>query len=368
VGLYASILPLIAYAAFGSSTTLAVGPVAVSSIMTASVVAGFGASPAEAMALAGMLALLVGGFLMLGGLLRLGFIANLLSHPVISGFTKGIAVLILLSQVKDFLGLQMAKAPAEFFSLLKALWANVSTWNPSALALAAASLVIMLTWPSRWSRRLPAPVVILLGATAAAALTSLPLDTIGTRFGGIPQGLPVFSVPDFSLENMRRLMPAAITLALLFANATALVVLIGMLIVKVPAKIAASLDKQIAGVRAQLDEAKALRAEAERLRGEYEAKAKAAEADAATMRAHAQAEANQIIAKAKHDAEELMARRTKRAEDKIAAAERAAIAEVRALAAETASKAAALVIAEKLDADADRAMIDRSIAGLGRPN
>ena len=78
--------------------------------------------------------------------------------------------------------------------------------------------------------------------------------------------------------------------------------------------------------------------------------------------------ANQIIAKAKHDAEELMARRTKRAEDKIAAAERAAIAEVRALAAETASKAAALVIAEKLDADADRAMIDRSIAGLGRPN
>ena len=148
----------------------------------------------------------------------------------------------------------------------------------------------------------------------------------------------------------------------------ALVVLIGMLFVKVPAKIAASLDKQIAGVRAQLDEAKALRAEAERLRGEYEAKAKAAEADAATMRAHAQAEANQIIAKAKHDAEELMARRTKRAEDKIAATERAAIAEVRALAAETASKAAALVIAEKLDADADRAMIDRSIAGLGRPN
>ena len=66
--------------------------------------------------------------------------------------------------------------------------------------------------------------------------------------------------------------------------------------------------------------------------------------------------------------QELMARRTKRAEDKIAAAERAAIAEVRALAAETASKAAALVIAEKLDADADRAMIDRSIAGLGRPN
>jgi F-type H+-transporting ATPase subunit b len=148
----------------------------------------------------------------------------------------------------------------------------------------------------------------------------------------------------------------------------ALVVLVGMLIVKVPAKIAAMLDKQIAGVREQLDEAKALRAQAETLRAEYEAKAKAAEADAATMRAHAQQEANQIIAKAKHDAEELMARRTKRAEDKIAAAERNAIAEVRALAAETAAKAAAVLIAEHHDAGADRTMIDRSISGLGRLN
>ena len=148
----------------------------------------------------------------------------------------------------------------------------------------------------------------------------------------------------------------------------ALVVLVGMLIVKVPAKIAASLDKQIAGVRAQLDEAKVLRAQAEALRTEYEAKAKAAEADAATMRAHAQQEANQIIAKAKLDAEELMARRTKRAEDKIAAAERNAIAEVRALAAETAAKAAAVLIAEHHDAGADKAMIDRSISGLNRLN
>ena len=148
----------------------------------------------------------------------------------------------------------------------------------------------------------------------------------------------------------------------------ALVVLVGMLIVKVPAKIAASLDKQIAGVRAQLDEAKVLRAQAEALRAEYEAKAKAAEADAATMRAHAQQEANQIIVKAKHDAEELMARRTKRAEDKIAAAERNAIAEVRALAAATAAKAAAVLIAEHHDAGADKTMIDRSISGLGRLN
>ena len=153
-----------------------------------------------------------------------------------------------------------------------------------------------------------------------------------------------------------------------WVGSAALVVLVGMLIVKVPAKIAASLDKQIAGVRAQLEEAKVLRAQAETLRAEYEAKAKAAEADAAMMRQHAQQEANQIIAKAKHDAEELMARRTKRAEDKIAAAERNAIAEVRALAAETAAKAAAVLIAEHHDAAADKAMIDRSISGLNRLN
>jgi len=148
----------------------------------------------------------------------------------------------------------------------------------------------------------------------------------------------------------------------------ALVVLIGMLVVKVPAKIAASLDKQIAAVRQQLDEAKKLRAEAEVLRNEYAAKAKAAEADAVTMRHHAQQEANQIIAKAKHDAEELMARRTKRAEDKIAAAERTAIAEVRARAADAAAKAAGLLIAQNLGADADRTLVNRSISGLGRPN
>ncbi|MGR6328785.1 F0F1 ATP synthase subunit B family protein [Sphingomonas sp. XXL09] len=148
----------------------------------------------------------------------------------------------------------------------------------------------------------------------------------------------------------------------------ALVVLIGMIVAKVPGKIGASLDGKIAAIRQQLDEAKALRAEAERLRNEYEAKAKAAEADAATMRSHAQQEANQIIAKAKQDAEELMARRTKRAEDKIAAAERQAIAEVRALAADSAAKAAATLIAEHIDGNADKAMVDRAIAGLGRPH
>lgn len=148
----------------------------------------------------------------------------------------------------------------------------------------------------------------------------------------------------------------------------ALVVVIGMVIWRVPGAIARMLDGRIAAVKSQLDEAARLRAEAETLRAEYEARATSAEADAATMRAHARQEANAIIAKAKADAEQLMDRRAKMAEDRIAAAEHGAVAEVRARAADAAARAAASLIAERHGADADRTMVDRSIAGLGRLN
>lgn len=148
----------------------------------------------------------------------------------------------------------------------------------------------------------------------------------------------------------------------------ALVVLVIMLWKRVPAMIGGMLDTRIAAIRSQLDEASRLRAEAEALRAEYEAKAKSAHADAEEMRRHAHQEAHAIVVKAKADAEALMDRRAKMAEDKIAAAERAAIAEVRARAADAAAKAAGLLIAEHHGVDADRAMVNRAIAGLGRPN
>lgn len=148
----------------------------------------------------------------------------------------------------------------------------------------------------------------------------------------------------------------------------ALVVLILMLVRGVPRMIGASLDARIADIRRQLDDAARLRAEAEALRSEYEAKAASAHKDAETMRSHAHAEAHAIIAKAKKDAEELMDRRAKMAEDKIAAAERTAMAEVRATAAEAAVRAAALLMRDSLDAQADRTLVDRTIAGLARPN
>jgi len=124
------------------------------------------------------------------------------------------------------------------------------------------------------------------------------------------------------------------------------------------------LDNKIATIRKQLDEASALRAEAEALRAEAQAKASAAHRDAEAILAHAKIEAEQLVAQARSDADELIARRARMAEDKIAAAERGAIAEVRAKAANAAAVAAAALIAERHDGAADKALVDRTIADL----
>jgi F-type H+-transporting ATPase subunit b len=161
-----------------------------------------------------------------------------------------------------------------------------------------------------------------------------------------------------------------------FVNATAVVslamlVFIGILLWKgVPRIIAGALDKQIADIRRQLDEAKALRADAEALRESYAAKMADAEGQSAAMLAHAQVEADALVAKANVDAAELVERRGRMAEDKIGAAERAALAAVRAHAADAAARAAAELIAARHGVEADRALVDRTIAGLGvaRPN
>ena len=149
----------------------------------------------------------------------------------------------------------------------------------------------------------------------------------------------------------------------------AMIVFIGILVwKKVPGVITGALDRQIEGIKRQLDEAKSLRAEAEALRDGYARKIAEAETAAAEMLTHARAEADALIAKANVDATELVERRGRMAEDKIAAAERAALAEVRAHAADAASRAAAALIAAKHGVDADRALVDRTIAGLGRLN
>ncbi|MVZ97396.1 F0F1 ATP synthase subunit B [Sphingorhabdus sp. IMCC26285] len=133
---------------------------------------------------------------------------------------------------------------------------------------------------------------------------------------------------------------------------------------KVPAMIASALDKQISGIKEQLDHATALRTEAEAIKAEYEAKAKQAAIDAESMKAAAEDEAKLIVAQAKENATALIGRRAKAAEEKIAAAERAAIADVRAKAASAAAAAAAQLIATHHDAKADATLIDDSINAL----
>jgi F-type H+-transporting ATPase subunit b len=144
-----------------------------------------------------------------------------------------------------------------------------------------------------------------------------------------------------------------------------IVVIVLMIWKKVPAMIGGALDKKIAAIRVQLDEAARLRADAEALKAEYEAKAKAAAGEAEAILAHARGEADGIVAQARTDAANLIERRGKMAETKIAAAERAAIAEVRAKAASAAAAAATKLISERHDAGADKALVDKTIAGLG---
>ena len=132
--------------------------------------------------------------------------------------------------------------------------------------------------------------------------------------------------------------------------------------------ITGGLDRQIADIRKQLDDAKSLRAEAEALRDEYARKIADAEKTSAEMTANAEHEAEALVTQARTDAEELVGRRATMAQDKIAAAERAAIAEVRSRTAAAASAAAASLIGQRHGADADKALVDRTIAGLGRPN
>lgn len=145
-------------------------------------------------------------------------------------------------------------------------------------------------------------------------------------------------------------------------------ILLAIIVGKAPQKIAEALDARIANTRRQLDEAKAIRAEAEALLAEAKARHAASAGDAAAIIAHAEAEAKTLVAKAERDATDLMARRAKMAEDKIGAAERGAVAEVRAMAADAATRAATAIIAARHDSNADKAIVDRTIAGLARLN
>ena len=178
-----------------------------------------------------------GVMLWLMGFLRMGVLIKFIPVSVIIGFTNGIAVLIALSQIKDFFGLQIeGKVPAEFFALVKTLWQALPTWNGAALAVSLLSLAIIVIWQAVMKRKvllpdeagllprvsgslalIPGSIVALVAATLLVAVLQWDVDTIGSRFGGIPQGLPEFTVPAFGWAEMKGLFLPAMTLAVLGA-------------------------------------------------------------------------------------------------------------------------------------------------------
>ena len=161
------------------------------------------------------------------GALRLGNLIRFIPVSIVIGFTNGIAVIIALQQLRDFLGLSIAKMPANFFSQVDALWRALDTMNTTALALGATSLALVVSWPKsyaendagwrRWMARVPGTIVVLLLGTLAVSLAGLQVETIGTRFGGIPQGLPAFSLPEFNWETAQNLAMPPLSIALLGA-------------------------------------------------------------------------------------------------------------------------------------------------------
>ncbi|MEO8021903.1 SulP family inorganic anion transporter [Polaromonas sp.] len=190
-----------------------------------------------------------GVLLFLLGFLKMGTLVRYVPVSIVVGFTNGIAVLIALSQLKDLLGLQIAKMPADFFSQIKAISLHIDSFNPYTLGLGVVCFLGLILWPklfasrsmtansftarllslvqavegvqlqraTRAVSRVPGPIVALTTLTAFTYVLSLPVETIGTRFGGIPQALPAFALPAFSWDTVRLLLPPTLTIAVLGA-------------------------------------------------------------------------------------------------------------------------------------------------------
>ena len=160
---------------------------------------------------------MAGVILLVMGFTRMGTMIKFIPYPVTMGFTCGIAVLIFSTQIKDFLGLKLEKVPADFVDKMKALGENLGTWQWPTATLALASVLIIVFWPKPLARRVPGSIVAVILGTALVWLFQLPVETIGTRFGGIPQGLPKLRVPELSWANVQHLFQPAVTIALLAA-------------------------------------------------------------------------------------------------------------------------------------------------------
>ena len=220
-GLFTAIIAGFLISALGGSRVQIGGPAGAFIVIVYGIVERYGlANLILATAMSGVLLFLL-------GLFRLGTLIRFIPVAVVIGFTNGIAVLIMLSQIKDLLGLKVAAMPADFFGILNALWLSLHTANLAALLLALTSLSLVVGWLRmsrrltdtryRWASMVPGSIIALVFATLVTWLLNLPVETIGTKFGGIPSSLPGFTWPEFSWDSARFLLMPTLTLTLLGA-------------------------------------------------------------------------------------------------------------------------------------------------------
>jgi SulP family sulfate permease len=209
-GLWTAIVAGFIISALGGSRVQIGGPTGAFVVIVYGIVQKYGMDGLIVATLMAGVILVVMGFTKVGGAIRF------IPHPLVTGFTSGIAVIIFSSEVKDFFGLRMGAVPAEFLAKWAAFARAAGTVNWSAVAVAAFALAIILLWP-RVSRRIPGPFVALVATTVVARLLHLPVETIGSRFGQIAASVPHPVVPHLSLEQVTSLVGPAFTIALLAA-------------------------------------------------------------------------------------------------------------------------------------------------------
>ena len=209
-GLYTAIIAGFLISALGGSRVQIGGPTGAFVVIVYGIVQRYGIDGLT-------VATLMGGVLLIGfGLARLGTAIKFIPFPVVTGFTAAIAVIIAVQQLRDALGLRLDRAPADLVDRLRVYAAHIDSTNPTAVAVALATLTILGLWP-RVSRRIPAPFVALMVTTALVHLAGLSVETIGSRFGRIEASFPQLTLPHVSLADARALVGPAFTIAALGA-------------------------------------------------------------------------------------------------------------------------------------------------------
>jgi SulP family sulfate permease len=207
-GLYTAVIAGLLISVLGGSRVQIGGPTGAFVVIVYGIVQKYGVDGL-------MVATLMGGLILIAfGLARLGGAIKFIPFPVVTGFTSAIAAIIALSQVRDALGLRMQTVPAEVVEKLAAYAGHIGSVNGSAIAITIVTVLIAVAWP-KVSPRIPAPFVALVVTTIAVQLLSLPVETVGSRFGVIQAGLPKFSLPAVSLATMRELFGPALAIAAL---------------------------------------------------------------------------------------------------------------------------------------------------------